>query len=114
MNTYQKRKEAVSKKMRLLMAIRMNNAYDGYSSYTSGHKKSDRPDIVESAKKELASLVIPEIEYKTIGYSFETKKGDYIGAVYNQDLKDAILEVLDYEKDLKESDLKYKELKEII
>ena len=113
MTTQQLRKEAISKKRSLLMAIRMNESYSGYSSMSNGHSKEKRAEIVKTCKEKLDSLVIPEIKTAIIGYIFEYKNGDYIGLVANPDIKEAIDYVIDLEG-CKESDIKWKERKVIL
>jgi len=106
MNTAQARANAVSRKRSLLMTIRMNKGYKGYSSFAGGHSASDRLRIIAECEVELKSLVIPEIKTEITGYAFEEPNGDYIGAIYNPDLAEAIENVMEY-AECTESELKY-------
>ena len=115
----QLRAEAISKKRSLLMAIRQNKSLAGYSSYSGGHSATERLSIVAECEKKLSELVIPEIKTKIIGYRFEYKSGDYIGAVYNQDEEQSIEQVLwDVEKydgeKIKRSDMKWEPIIETV
>lgn len=96
MNTQQLRAKAVSRKKSLLLTIRMNRVYKGYSSRSNGHTATDRLRIIAEAEAELKALVIPAIVIKTIGYSFSLANGDYLGSVYNPDFTEALEEALQY------------------
>jgi len=116
MTTQQTRAKAISRKRSLLMTIRMNKAYNGYSSMANGLSKSDRITAVSDAEKELASLVIPEIVTEVIGYSFCLRNNDYLGSVYLSDFNEALEELL-LEPDcegLTVSDLKYETIEKTL
>ncbi len=111
MNTQQLRAKAVSRKMSLLLTIRMNKAYRGYSSHTTGHTAEERLQIIADCESELSTLVLPEIVTKTIGYIFSEPNGDYLGTVYNPDFAEALEEALKYTDN---TDLKHETLTETL
>lgn len=89
------RAAAISKKRTLLMTIRSNKSYRGYSSFTNGHSRQEREKIITECEKELSELVVPDAKIVIDGYMFTEKDGSYIGTCHTSDYSAARQELED-------------------
>lgn len=88
-----KHESAISRKRQLLMTIRMNAEWS-FQKKTS--KKKIRQEVIDNAKKELNSLVIPPKPVKVIK-GYEVYLGnDWDGFIETQDITEAQEQAQEY------------------